>query len=370
MKCAYPPCSVLSAGKEGELLTEDKKYFFCSLKHKYHMRRRLSICSLCPNYTTIVCGGHTNNCKQCATVCDKCVYNCKVCVTCNGKLKDVIGRYGKDESRFCDYCISIGEKEFIICSSRCFHNHIHSQQQNRIISGDSSKYGCRCEFPINSFYNCESSYCRDARFCSYECLQEHYTIDTSSILHNIAICKNKNCKELIYYVPKKESCKNVTCCNFCSEKCKEEAMTRKENCCKCGCTKSINGLCNRCRYTVCIECKGEKYEQCHVLEGQKCEFLLCKSEECKRKHLNIVHKLNRKALCDNKGCYNDGEMKYRCNCGNIYCSEECKKMDNLNGCSTCECSHTTILCHEKDCKNKTCKVCCRFCIECKNKLLS
>lgn len=363
LNCAFPSCRNKDDGKNG-FTTEDKKYFFCSIIHKYSMVKSLNLCKTCNKYLSKVENNKHNICLECASK--------QICVECSCTFKECSYKFqgAQEKALYCEVCIEKGEINYFICCSRCYHKHLHTQEQNHIPVTHVTEIGCGHVFPYPNSYKC--LVCQNYRNCSYECLQIHYanyhsTSEVMNDLHRQLLCSFRGCKVILsilgrapYYIP-------CECCSFCTKECCFKELDKDKNCVKCGCRNANEGLCLKCIEYYCIVCKNESKLKCKF-RGQNCDKCVCENEECKRKHDNITHKLNAVNLCIRRGCFSTSNQKFTCKCGAVFCSNECKIKTQLFPCDKCDCSHRNITCHIVNCDNIICGNCERFCNICKENL--
>ena len=293
----------------------------------------LLFCAKCKNLLS----KNPKKCNKCSKIfCDSCIKDTQ-CSNCKlGKLQDIsINTFlGKENLLFyCNKSIKCTEKYTYEEKQK---NHLHSNQEN-----------INCNI-------CKENLSQSPNFL--ECYK----------------CKNLFCYKRLAYDPfyNKKDKSNINKNKNCGIKCLQ-------------CYKPICSKCNKNNELICSECIDIKILNEKKIGTKKCN--ICSNSNC----WNICSMCNKNIcftcanicgnnLCKNIVCIN---CSLFCNiCKNIFCQKcslkcsSCPPNQSLISCINCD-SNVIIKCSLKNCTNKVCMNCLKFCnycneINCANHSLS
>ena len=282
----------------------------------------LLFCSKCKS----LLNKNAKKCNKCSKIfCDSCIKDTQ-CSNCKlGKLQDIsINTFlGKENLLFyCNKSIKCKEKYTYEEKQK---NHLHENQEN---------------------INC--NICKE-------------NLSQSPNLLECYKCQNVFCFKRLSYEP------------FLNQK-KQFNLNKNKNCgIKClQCYKPICSLCNKNNELICLECINIKIKKKEQNETKKCN--ICSNGIC----WNVCSFCNKNIclacanicgnnLCKNIICIN---CSLFCNiCKNIICQKcslkcsSCPPNQSLISCINCD-SNAIIKCSLKNCSNKVCLNCLKFCNYC------
>ena len=345
----------------------------CRIKNIDIDKIYLLFCSQCNNLINIE---NSKKCdkKECSKIfCENCLNNLKLlnCPFCKkGELKDNKSSLINNLEDIYFFC-----NKSIKCNKRYKYEEKiknHSHKNNEIIKCN------KCNQNINQTANIlQCSKC-NIFFC-YKRLNYDPFFQNTSNKKSIINCGYKcyKCNIPICSLCNKNEYNNIICskCDYICQICnKKKSETICEVCNKMICSSCAN-ICNKCSNTLC---KNEKKENCFEHKAKrndtnKCNICLNKisGNSCSLCNNNICSSCTnlcendfcKKLICINCSLFCNICKKLICKKCSIKCSS-CPEDKSLVSCIKCDCN-AIIKCSVKNCTNKVCLNCLKYCNYCK-----